>query len=42
MTEDRLALRLRAIRTQADTAIRNGKQLDPHLIRDMTTGKAKA
>lgn len=38
MTEDRLALRLRQIRRQAEYAIRNGQQLDPHLIHAMTTG----
>ena len=39
MTEDRLALRLKNIRDQADRAIRNGQQLDPHLIRSMTLGE---
>lgn len=37
-TEDRLALRLAQIRRQAETAIRNGQKLDPHLIHAMTTG----
>lgn len=37
-TEDRLALRLRQIRRQAETAIRNGQKLDPHLIHAMTVG----
>lgn len=36
--EDRLALRLHQIRRQAETAIRNGQKLDPHLIHAMTTG----
>lgn len=42
MTEDRLALRLARIRRQAETAIRRGEKLDPHLIRAMTTGEGKA
>lgn len=37
-TEDRLALRLAQIRRHAETAIRNGQKLDPHLIHAMTTG----
>lgn len=39
MTEDRLALRLKNIRDQAETAIRRGDKLDPHLIRSMTLGE---
>lgn len=38
MTEDRLAMRLHLIRRQAERAIRDGKRLDPHLVRDMTVG----
>ena len=41
-TEDRLALRLRQIRRQAEHAIRTGKKLDPHLIHAMTTGDWKS
>lgn len=39
MTEDRLALRLRQIRRQTENAIRDGRKLDPHLIRSMTLGE---
>ena len=38
MTEDRLAMRLHLIRKEAERAIRDGKRLDPHLVRAMTTG----
>ena len=38
MTEDRLALRLRQIRRQAENAIRDGRKLDPHIIHAMATG----
>lgn len=38
MTEERLALRLRQIRRQAENAIRDGRKLDPYLIHAMTTG----
>lgn len=41
MTEDRPALRLANIRRATDRAIRDGKQLNPHLIRAMCDG-AKA
>ena len=41
MTEDRLALRLKRIRDETERAIKDGKKLDPHLIRAMTLG-AKA
>ena len=41
-TEDRLALRLRQIRRQAEHAIRTGQKLDPHLIHAMTTGDWKS
>lgn len=39
MTEDRLALRLKSIREQAERAIQRGDKLDPHLIRAMTQGR---
>lgn len=39
--DDRLALRLHRIRQHADRALRLGEQLDPRIIRDMTTGEAK-
>lgn len=38
-TEDRLAVRLYLIRKETERAIRNNTKLDPHLIRDLTTGK---
>ena len=38
-TEDRLAVRLHLIRRETERAIRNNTKLDPHLIRDLTTGK---
>ena len=39
--EDHPALRLATIRRQAERAIRDGRRLDPRLVRDMTMG-AKA
>ena len=38
MTEDRPALRLHAIRKEAERAIRDGRKLDPHLIHAMSQG----
>ena len=41
MAEDRTAIRLHLIRRETERAIRDGRKLDPHLIRAMCQG-AKA
>lgn len=38
MAEDRPTIRLHLIRRETERAIRDGRKLDPHLIRAMSQG----